>query len=78
MDDKNNVTETMRERFDKKGFSPTAYAKAYGVSRDVLYRVLDGKLTGVKKSHENGGNTRKVIAQLKKDGIWIGRLPWEV
>ena len=78
MDDKNNVTETMRERFNKKGFSPTAYAKAYGVSRDVLYRVLNGKLTGVKKSHENGGNTRKVIAQLKKDGIWIGRLTWEM
>lgn len=78
MENDKNEIETMRMRFNKKGFSPTAYARAYGVSRDVLYKVLDGTLKGVKKSHEHGGNTRKVIAQLKKDGIWIGKLPWEV
>ena len=70
----------MRERFNKKGFSPTAYARAHGVTREVLYHILDGRHTGKKRSHsedENGGSTRRAIMQLKKDGVWVGKLPWE-
>ncbi len=73
-----NIKDTsLRDRFDKKGFSPTAYARAHGVSRDTLYAIFSGALTGTKKS-TRGESTKRVIAQLKKDGIWIGKLPWEV
>lgn len=75
---------TLKERFDSRGFSPMAYAKAYSNSKEKnevektrisLTRILSGNGTGTKQS-ENGV-TRKLIAQLKKDGVWIGPLPWE-
>ncbi len=65
----------MKERFDKKGFSPTSYARAKGIDRVTLYKVLDGSYDGSKKGKT--GETRKIIAHLKKDGVWIGALPWE-
>ncbi len=81
---------TLRERLEARGFSPMAYAKAYAGSSDkkeiekarvILTNILKGSATGTKKSHndEQGTNgiTRKLIAQLKKDGVWIGKLPWE-
>jgi len=82
---KKNIKDmTLKERFDSRGFSPMAYAKAYGKSKNkndvdttriTLNRILSGNGTGTKQS-ENGV-TRKLIAQLKKDGVWIGPLPWE-
>jgi hypothetical protein len=78
---KRNIKDmTLRERFDARGFSPAAYAKAYGVERVVLYGIFSGRVTGVKKSHKKdstSGDVRRVIAQLKKDKVWIGKLPWE-
>ncbi|WP_419782372.1 hypothetical protein [Malaciobacter marinus] len=81
---------TLKERFASRGFSPMAYAKAYAGSKDkkeieksrvILSSILKGSSTGTKKSHGNGtgtnGITRKLIAQLKKDRVWIGPLPWE-
>ncbi|WP_419768552.1 hypothetical protein [Arcobacter sp.] len=67
---------TLKERFDSRGFSPMAYSRAYKVDRTTLTRVLDGTLTGEKESPRSGG-VRKIFAQLKKDKIWIGPLPWE-
>ena len=69
---------SLRERFDARGFSPQAYAKAYSVDRSVLYDVFAGKITGKKDSSNKSGDARKIIAQLKKDKVWIGPLPWEV
>ncbi len=66
----------LKERFDSRGFSPMAYSKAYGVDRTSLLRVLDGTLTGEKNGSRTGG-IRRIIAQLKKDKIWVGKLPWE-
>ncbi len=65
----------LRERFDKKGFGVSKYARAHGMSHATLSLVLDGKLTGTNAS--SGGKVRKVFVQLKQDGVYIGRLPWE-
>jgi len=66
---------TLRERFESRHISIAKYARAYGVDHAILSKVLDGKLNG-SKGHR-GGSTRKIIAQLKADKIWIGKLPWE-
>jgi len=50
------------------------YATAYKLNHSTLSRVLSGELTGKNRA---GGAVRKIIAQLKKDGVYIGRLPWE-
>jgi len=68
---------TLKERFDSRGFSPTAYAKAYGISRSSLYDIFNGDSTGEKNSENKAGDVRRAIAQLKKDKVWIGPLPWE-
>jgi ribosomal protein L29 len=69
---------SLRERFDSRGFSPQAYAKAYGVDRATLYDVFAQRATGRKDSTNKSGDVRRIIAQLKKDKVWIGKLPWEV
>uniref|UniRef100_UPI0040477E8A hypothetical protein n=1 Tax=Aliarcobacter sp. TaxID=2321116 RepID=UPI0040477E8A len=69
---------SLRERFDSRGFSPQAYAKAYGVDRATLYDVFAQRVTGRKDSTNKSGDARRIIAQLKKDKVWIGKLPWEV
>lgn len=66
--------EELRERFDKRGFGVNKYAKAYGLNSSTLSRVLSGELTG---KNDAGGTVRKVIAQLKKDHVYVGQLPWE-
>lgn len=65
----------LRKRFDKKGFSPTAYARAHRIRRETLYKVLDGSYDGSKKSQS--GETRKIILRLKEDGVFIGKTAWE-
>ncbi|WP_222718446.1 hypothetical protein [Aliarcobacter vitoriensis] len=67
--------KTLKERFDDRGFAVKKYATAYGVNQAILSLVLNGTLVG--KNNING-DTRKIIAQLKKDSVWIGKLPWEV
>ncbi|DAB29337.1 MAG TPA: hypothetical protein CFH84_10040 [Sulfurimonas sp. UBA12504] len=73
---KNIRTMTLKERFDRRGFAVSSYARAYGVEHAILSKVLDGVLDGT-KGHR-GGSTRRIIAQLKEDKIWIGKLPWEL
>ncbi len=69
---------TLREKFDSKGFGVTKYARAHKLSQPILSNILNGKgeTTGTNKSRL--GKTRLIYRQLKKDGIWIGALPWEV
>jgi len=72
---KNEVTQ-IRYEFDKRGFSPMAYSKAFDLCRSSLTKVLSGELTGEKMTPRSGA-TRKVIARLKVDTVWTGKLPWE-
>lgn len=67
---------TLKERFDSRGFGVKSYSKAYGVSHSILSLVLSGVYNG-KHSTAKDGPTKRIIAQLKKDKIWIGALPWE-
>jgi hypothetical protein len=69
---------SLRERFDSRGFAPLSYARAYGVNKSVLYDVFAGRATGKKDSSKKSGEVQRIIAQLKKDKVWIGPLPWEV
>jgi len=72
-----NIVTRIRYEFDKRGFSPMAYSKAYDdVERSALTKVLSGELTGEKTTPRSGA-VRRVIIQLKKDKVWIGKLPWE-
>lgn len=66
---------TLKERFDSRGFAVKKYATVYGVSHTVLSMVLSEKRNG---RNNINGDTRKIMAQLKKDKVWIGKLPWEV
>lgn len=66
---------SMRERFNKKGFGVNKYAKAHNINHCTLSMILDGVLNG-EKSPETG-RVRRALQQLKNDGVYIGRLPWE-
>lgn len=70
--------KTLRERFDAKGFGVVKYARAHGLSRVILSNVLSEREDTAGTRRTQRGETRKVYAQLKKDGVWIGALPWEV
>ena len=69
--------KSLKDRFDSRGFSVSKYAKAYGLDRVILSYVLNGSKEIKGTNRTKSGSTRKVFAQLKKDGIWIGPLPWE-
>ena len=66
---------SLKERFDSRGFAVKKYVTAYGVSHTILSMVLSGLRNG---RNNINGDTRKIIVQLKKDRVWIGKLPWEV
>ncbi|MGE4511960.1 MAG: hypothetical protein AB7D43_12765 [Sulfurimonadaceae bacterium] len=65
----------LRKRFELSGRSITLYARVKGLQKTALERVLNGEATGERTRAE--GQTRKVFAHLKADGIYIGALPWE-
>jgi hypothetical protein len=66
----------LRKMFEKKKYTVKAYARACGVkSHSILSEILNGNFDG-SKGHRSG-STRRLIAELKKDGVWIGTLPWE-
>lgn len=65
----------LRERFDKKGFGVSKYAKAHDINHVTLSLVLSEKLTG--KNASKDGKVRRIFMLLKGDGVYIGRLPWE-
>ena len=69
---------SLRERFDMRGFAVMKYARAHGLSHPILSNVLGEKEDNTGTHRSRKGATRRVYAQLKKDGIWLGSLPWEV
>ena len=71
------MNSSLRDRFNKRGFSVQKYATAYKLNHSTLSRVLSEELTGTGKN-VSGGAVRKIIAQLKNDKVWVGSLPWEV
>ncbi len=69
---------SLRECFDAQGFGVVKYAKAHGLGETRLSEVLGEKDWATGTNRSRVGATRKVYAQLKKDGIYIGALPWEM
>ena len=67
---------TLRERFDHKLLSDDKYIKAYSLDKTTFSKLMSGRVTGTKTKNKDG-NTAKIIARLKLDGIWLGPLPWE-
>lgn len=64
--------ETLKERFDARGFAVNQYARAHKLDNGDLSRILSGKRKGVR------GMGRKIVKQLAKDGVWVGKFPWEI
>ena len=69
---------TLRERFDAKCLAVSKYARVNKLSQPMLSDILNGKSKTTAKRRTKKGSARKIYAQLKKDGIYIGTLPWEV
>lgn len=65
----------LRDRFEKKCLAVNKYANILDVKPPQITQVLDGRTNGKKSKPDSA--TRKIIARLKTDGIWIGKLPWE-
>ncbi len=68
---------TLRERFNAKCLAVTKYAKVNNLSQPMLSDILNGKSKTTAKRQTKKGSARKIYAQLKKDDIYIGALPWE-
>lgn len=71
---KNKEITKLRDRFSRSKYSVVQYSRILGVNHSVVSCVLDGVYSG---KHNKKGATRRVMLELKKDGIWIGPLPWE-
>ncbi len=56
---------TLKERFQDKGFSVTAYASSRNLDRSILYKVLDGYVNGKKT-----GKSKQCVEQLRIDDVW--------
>jgi len=57
----------LRDKFLKKGFSFTNYAKSRGLNRTMLHKVIAGVLTGRRKTQK--GMVAKIIRSLQEDGV---------
>ena len=66
--------KTLKQRFIEAGYSVTKYARhRVGVGPATLQKLLDGR----ELHWRRGKKTRKIILQLKADGVWTEALPWE-
>lgn len=64
----------LKRRFVEQGYSVTKYARhRVQVDPATLQKLLDGK----EMHWRRGEKTRRIIRQLKKDGVWTDALPWE-
>ncbi len=66
----------LRARFEDKKYTVSRYAQILKINHSILSNILDGKYDGSKS--KEGGATRKMIIELKKDGVWLGKFPWEI
>lgn len=65
----------LHKRFLSRGFGIVAYEKAYDLNDSELSKLLSGRLKGCRAKPNT--SLRRMILQLKKDEVWVGRLPWE-
>ncbi len=73
------VMTALRYRFSKiKTIDRTEWLKKHKLEKTTLTKLLskNARVNG-SKIRDLEGNTARIIKQLKKDGVWVGSLPWE-
>lgn len=76
--DSNGLHKTVtliRARFDALLFDDGKYVKKHNLDKTTFSKLMNRRVTGKNVKDENS-TTGKIIAQLKKDGVWVGELPW--
>lgn len=74
---KDEPMSVLRYRFSKmKTFSDKDYIEKHGLDKTTFSKVMNRRVTGAKVK-DPLGKAGKIITQLKKDGVWFGKLPWE-
>jgi len=71
-----NDASLLKKRFEGRWINAKKYARGNNLQETALARVLNGVTNGKNSTKE--GQTRKVFCCLKRDGIYIGPLPWEM
>lgn len=70
------VVTALRARFDLASKHDKKYCANNDLDNVLFCNLLKRRVTG--KNLKDGDNkTGKIIVQLKKDGFWVGKLPWE-
>jgi hypothetical protein len=69
------MMERLRERFEGAGYSVSKYAKKARVSPALVVKVIDGEYRVA--DWRRAAKYRRLMNQLKRDGVFVGRLPWE-
>jgi len=71
------VVTALRARFDTRSLDDGKYCGNNDLSNSMFSKLMSKRVNGNKIK---GPDTTvgKIIDQLKKDGIWWGKLPWEV
>lgn len=72
---KNKTVPLLRARFDSLMFSDGKYIEKYQLDKTMFSKLMNRRVTGKNVKDENS-TVGKIIAQLKKDGVWAGELPW--
>lgn len=65
----------IRARFDALLFDDGKYVKKHKLDKTTFSKLMNKRVTGKNVKDENS-TTGKIIAQLKKDCVWAGDLPW--
>lgn len=71
------IVTLLRARFDRKCLADGKYIAKHELDKTTFSKLLNRRVTGAKVKDPES-KTGKIISQLKKDGIWLGELPWEV
>jgi gp16 family phage-associated protein len=75
VDETKEISE-LRKRFKSKGFGVKSWATAHGFNHAMVSLTLDGKFSGKNRSRKKV--SRKIITQLREDGVYEGEFAWEV
>jgi len=76
IDTSGGIVTALRARFDGKCLSDEKYIKKHELDKTTFSKLMKRRVTGT-KSKGPDTTVGKIIFQLKKDGIWWGKLPWE-
>ncbi|PLY04366.1 MAG: hypothetical protein C0625_16960 [Arcobacter sp.] len=71
------IVTALRARFDSKCLDDTKYRKKHNLEKSTFSKLMARRVNGL-KVRDFEGNTARIIKQLKKDGVWVGSLPWEI